>query len=696
LANLAVFFVLWRLDRPAPIVPKPNGPVSRDFTPNLVTLDYANKEVRVFQRGDDGNWGILQPFIWPANKFAVQAIYTSLQLIDPDTNTNIPKDQLTSQSYKDFGLDQPILKVTLADDTHKQTLWVGQPTVRGGNVYTMNPDDRNVWVVAQSVLASLFAPMEDMRDKNIFRTQNFDAQSLSIRSPKLVKFVKDGDAWMLDTPLIRHADTAKVNGVVSDLHALQVKRFLTPAEADQARPSLANPNLTIELQGESSQTLDLGDDVPAAPGAPPEIYAQLEGSKVIFTLLKADLPATLLHAQDALRQRQFLDFDPAKVTSLDLSSPDGEVRLERLETRAWQVNDKDHPFDADSKTVLDLLDSLQQLTAKNFASDAPGDLAPFGLDHPLSKVVLDADNKVLPLDLGRDTPEDSPSSHYYAKIEGTGTDADTVYEIDREIFDQLDSHPLHFRDRVLESLPVAAQITSLKLTHLSDNQEVFTYTLPDNSTWDDYLHSALHDTDIIKREPLLDVCNFVKKAVVQDYRAAAYTDDYQISTSPTTPPILVPWIYRLDAGVQIPAAGSTAAQNKTLTFYFSDAFPHGLQIGGAKEPAPGAVFDLPPALVFDLSVLTIEPTRPAVVQQTLDQISQPINPRPAPPDASPAPLPAQPAPATPPPPATVPATPAPSAPPPAPAEAAPAAAVPAATSFVAPVISFSNFLIPNS
>ncbi len=691
LANLAVFFVLWRLNRPPPIEPKASGPVARDFTPDRILInDHARNEVREIKRDTpDSPYRIVQPFDWPANEFAVRAIYSNLQELDVGANITPEELRQGGQNLKDFGLDQPILEVTLADATHTQTLLVGKPTARGENIYAMNPADKIVRVIAQSALASLFAPIEDLRDDSIFTTQGFDAQSLSIKSPNLVKFVKDGDVWWLDTPLRRPADTENVNRVISALDDLKVQRFLTPAEAaDATRLGLAESNYTVELQGETSQTLHVGADVPDAPAAAPEVYGQMEGSKVVFTLSKkGDLFTKILpQAQDLLRQRHFLDFDPTKVTTLSVKSPESEVIVDHLANQTWQVRDKDsagqpHPFDADTATVQALLMGLENLAAKNFASDAPGDLAPFGLAVPWRTVALHTTDQVLTVDLGETAAADATAApHYYAKVEG----ADTVYELDGAVFNQLepqmDAEPLHFRDRVLESLPASAQITTLKLSHLTDNQDIYNGTLPDNTTWDKYLPNTDTSTSA-RRTALLDLLNYVKKFVVQDYRAAAFTDDYQQPMPAPTPPVELPWRFRLDAVVQIPAEGATPGQNKTLSFYFTDALHGSQQIGGAKEPAPGAIFDLAPGLIFDLGMLTPDANRPAVVTQILEQVSQPINPLPGPPAATPAPgpapVPVEPATNTPPPAAPTPVPPV--TPTPAATEAAPAgSAAPAA------------------
>ena len=667
LANLAVFFVLWRLEQPAAMAPKTPGPIARDMMPDHILVeDHINNQIREFRRdpNDDQKWNIIQPIKWPANGLALRAIYTGLQQLDIEISFS--KDELAKggQSLKDFGLDNPVLKVTLQDSARKQELWVGSSTARAGRLYVMNPEDGLVRVVAQGAIANLYAPLEDLRDNRLFSTHFYDAQSVSIwtGANKLVRFAKENDQWQLDAPLRRPADTDKVNAVVGQLGNLTVVNFVAPADADAAGKSLANPKLKIELKGLTSQTLLIGDDVPNAPK--PLLYAQMEDNPLIFTIEKSDLFDTLLQAQDKLRQRQFLDFDPGKVLAVNFGSASGEIRLERVDPRTWQIHSKDSAgtaqpiFDADPAAMQSLLDSLHKLIAKNFAGETPGVLAPFGLDQPLWKIVLQAD-KPLALDLGRhgDGDNGGPPYRYYAKVK----DADTVYEIDAEILALFDTNPLYYRDRVLEKLPPAAVITSLKLTHLTDQKDVFNLTLPDNKTkWEDFLRSQ---PDLL-RSSLLTLRDTVQTFKVQDYRQAAFTQNYQI---PAEIPLSVPWRYQLDAGVEIPAVGQTPAQKQTFTFYFSDLFATAdrqIQIGGYSGDATGtsAIFDLTVPLMGALGILTEEASRPPEVQKTLNELNQPVNPRPP---TAPAPTPA-PAPAA----ATETAP---------PASPAPAPAVPAGT-----------------
>ncbi|HTB63497.1 MAG TPA: DUF4340 domain-containing protein [Opitutales bacterium] len=657
LANLAVFFVLWRLDQPATLPPKGPPVIDPGFIPNHITIhtfNNAQKATLELSSNDELHWSLVQPLTWPANDDAVKPIYVGLQHLDVGANITPAELKDGGQTIKDFGLDQPIADITLQDQTHKQTLLVGHPTARGSNIYVMNPDDGIVRVIDQNALTFLNLPVESYRDNTIFSTDFFGAQSLSIRvsnagTLKLVQFVANGDDWKLDTPVSRPADRKAISSVISQLDSLHITDFPTGTEADQARASLATPKLKVELKDSAnhSTSLSIGDDVPNA--RIPEVYAQLNDNPTVFTLPKTDLLIiTLPQAQDKLRDHTFLDFiDMTKVTALGISSATGSVRLERQESGPWQVDLKQNNAgapvlaSADPAIIQALLQNLSNLTAKNFTSDAPGDLAPYGLTNPLRKVVFHTDHDIT-LDIGfhGESPNDALSYRYYAKVEGPeGTDS--IYEIDGSILDSLDDRPLSYRDRILEQLPTAATIIGIKLTHITDGKELFNFTLPANTTWADYT-AAQSSLNSVSRSSLLDILDYVKKfhvAPKTGYRQMEFSTTYHLPATAANPvDVDVPWLYRLDAVVQLPATGATPSPSLTLTFYFSARLLPFLQIGGTPgEPSvqmPAAIFDLTQDLLGDLKSFTDVVDLSPAVQQTLGQLNQPITPAAVPADAS--------------------------------------------------------------
>ncbi len=657
LANLAVFFVLWRLEQPAVVAPPPPGPIARDMLPDhLVITDNVNHQTREFKRDPNNNkWNIVQPINWPANDFAVGAIISGLQLLDVEISFSLTDIEHGGQSLKDFGLDkgQPILEVTLENSTRTQKLLVGSPTVYAGRLYVMNPEDRMVRVIAQGAISSLYAPIEELRDNRLFTTNSLFAKSLSVRTApdKLVQFVKDNntDLWQLEAPLLRPADNKQLNSVITDLGNLTVVNFLAAKDADPARQGLAPPRLTVEITGRSSQKLDLGDDVPNS--SPAQLYAQIEDRpNIVFTVLKGPWFDSLLQAQDKLRDHQFLNFDPDKATAINFISPAGEIHLQRV-GRLWQILDKDSTgaprpiFDADPALVQLLLGSFHDLSARAFASDAPDALGPFGLDPasptnpPLWKIVIQADKPVT-LTLGR--TGDKSAYRYFAKT----TDTDSVYEINGDVLDVLDTNPVSYRDRTLEQLPDGAFITSFELTDLKAQRSVQKFELPDTkTTWAAFLkgHPALaNDPGNVRYSNLLALVDCLGRFEVEFYRDSAFSPAgfNLIQGSP-----LAPWRFRLDVGIEIPAAGQTPAQKLSHQFYFSDRIPSVGQIGGTPGDSamPAAVFKLTTKLFGVLNVLTDESMTPPEVLTTLKDLAQPINPNP-PPAESPA-TPATPAPA---------------------------------------------------
>ncbi len=649
LANLAVFFVLWRLEQPAAIVPKAPGPIAKDFYDHITIEDNSNNltQVREFKLdANDSSWKIIQPISWPANGDAIQAISSDLQFLDVEISFSKADLAKGGQSLKDFGLDKPILKVTLENSKGKQELWVGSPTVFAGRLYVMNPKDEIVRVVAQGAVSSLYAPIEELRDNRIFTSNALLTKSLSLWTApnKLVEFVKDPatDLWQLDAPLRRPADSVALGKVINQLLSLSVVSFVPAKDTDPGRLGLAQPKLTLKLSGNSSQKLSLGDDVPNAPQ--PQVYAQLEDSKIIFTVRKLDLFDTLLQAQEKLRQHQFLDFDPAKVSALNLSSAFGELRLQK-EGQSWQIYDKDPSgaprpvFAADSAIMLGLLENLRNLSAKNFSSDAPDSLAAYGLDPnsttnpPLWKVVLQAE-KPLTLVLGRSS--ENGAFRYYAKT----SDTDSVYEITTDILDLLDTSPLVYRDRIFEQLPTGALITSFKLTDLKNQRDLWKFDLPDaKPKWDDFLkgHPSLaNDAPLnLRRSDLTTLLACLAKFEVAFYRASAFSLNGQTPPGAST---AVPWRYLLDFTVEIPAAGQTPAQKFAHQFYFSEKDENGVQIGGTPgDPnLPSAIFRLTTKLAGTLDGLTEAANIPPEVQKTITELSQPLNPNP-PAAAAPAP-----------------------------------------------------------
>ncbi len=635
LANLAVFFALWRLDRPVPITLKPSGLI--DFQPDHITIkDNVKNEVRELVHDAGGAWRLVKPVEWAADEIAVQHLIN--RLVKPDELSHFSSDDISSTANPlgEYGLDKPRVEVTASGPNNKKiALLIGNSTPAGDNLYVMNPADHQVRVWRQEFFDIVETPVTELRDTDIFSLSFFDIQSLAIKSPKLVKFSRDSrnnDNWQLDTPLQRPADSLQVNKVVRQLRELKAQDFLPSTETNLARLGLASPSLSVELKTDNhSQTLLLGDQVPNT-ASNPQYYAKRSDNAVIFTVAPGDLVDTLRQAQEKLRERRFVDFTPDKITGITLRVFDAELRLLKSEGGAnpWHIQARDAaskqpaPTDADKQVVLSLLENLRGLTAKGFTSDAPDDLKSYGLAPPTWKVTLEGDKSPVNLDIGSVPATATTPARYYAKVEN----ADSVYEIDGDIIGDLSQgiDPLYFRDRVLERLPATAQITSLKLTRLKDDgsadgEPVFDFTADSTRSLDD----QLKDKPESLRRNIQTLRDWLKSATVDGYLKASFDEHtpFPLVQGDSRIPVPAPWRYRLDVGVQIPAAGQTPAQSQTLTFYFTEQIgAH--QYGGTHTPE--VVFDLPISVISLLGALTRNVSLPPGAAETLNLQEQPIDP----------------------------------------------------------------------
>ena len=680
LANLAVFFLLWRLDRQTEEVLTPSGPLTVD----MVDLDQVQISGRLLPDGErvlvrdhDGNWHLTEPVQWPANIYAVQTLINQLEFLEQEAS--FPAGDLASsnQTLADYGLADPGLTLTLSAGTHHETLLVGAPTKLGGRLYIMNPADQMVRVVPQELLQDLILPMTDLRNDRIFTLGYFEIQQLAVRgtpppdntvlgagapsaggsglgAPK-VTLIKTGDQWRLDTPVQCPADTKLVSDIVAQLDALTVTRFLPKEELDPARQGLTNPSMRVTLTGSSgSQTLLLGQRVsPTAPdgnlsNAPAQYYAQLEDPSPALVpktddkgnpVLGADgkpvmVPSTppiftvaaepfgiLQNAQESLRERKFLPFDPAAVSAASLQFGNDSVKLQKSESGLWQI--LPGLDSADPAVVGGLLDNLQKLEAVSFASDEPSqdDLRNFGLDDPQRTVTLQTSPSAnLTFSLGVD--DRATPVRYYIKV----GDQPFVYEVGPAVLGWLRTDPLYYHDRVLEALPDAAQIRSLKLVDLLTDQTVFDYALDaQNTTWEAVLAAA--------PEPMHSAVLTLEKTVrnfkVASYLQGNFTAQYGLDANTPTP-----WTYRLEAGINLPGANPATAQTPPWICYFSERLGGTMQLGGT--PQPPMIFTLTQPVMDALNALTLARAPPAVIEKGLQEMTQPIDARSPPAPAAPA------------------------------------------------------------
>ncbi|MBC7369375.1 MAG: DUF4340 domain-containing protein, partial [Undibacterium sp.] len=526
--NVALFFFIfkfernWRTER-ASLEARRRvlGAEAADIRTLTVTSTAPGGSYRLNRVGE--NWQLTQPLDWPANPNAVSRIIGDLQILDHETSFAVADLKTNGQSLADYGLDQPKLVVTFTNTPDPSpaaantppstvpllttTLRLGDTTKIGNRLYLLSPDGERIHVVPRALADSLAIPLNQLRADSLLTIPVYEARSLRIQNTTRVALRRDPATprWTFDTPIVARANKDAIDLALGALGALRAKIFIT--ENPPATLPSAAPSYRITVEGNNRrETLLLGERVPKSAN---DYYGQIEGRAALFTVTiptgAKSLQETLDKAQENLREKRILDFDPRAVTAITLRAPNAPgqptLTLQRLEASAnstseaaWQIirratgDAAPQTLPADRAAVHRLLEQLNLLSALSFTSDAPtaADAENWGFARPEREITLTLAklptaaapnaqpstlNSQVALQLGLASQRDNNA---YARVAG----AAFVYTVNPDILRlETPTTPAAWRERTLREFPAGARITALKLTDLTTAKPLLDLTL---------------------------------------------------------------------------------------------------------------------------------------------------------------------------------------------------------------------------
>ena len=552
---------------------------------------------------DGSSWKITAPMQWSANYFAINRMLNQLQFLEEEASFSVAEIKQTGLTLADYGLDEPQLHLTISHQDESIELSVGTATENANKFYLLGPSKKDIFVVNSQVIESLLVDLGDLRNREIFNIPVFeiDALSLQIRAPEAVgnadfrvRVARTNNGWIFEAPLTAEADTAQVANTINTLTAAKVVEFKEQEASDPILQGLENPTMRVTLHGNKrQQTLLIGNKVPTSTDEETSTYfARIEDNPTVFTVA-AEPFDKLREAQEALRERSFMSFDPTALTSIDISEDDLQIRLQKLETGSWQVIKSTaetdiQPHHADPEIIAKLIDDLKNLRASSFAVDSPTptDLDRLGFNTPRRSIKLSLGDEQTTLRLAH--PE-SENEKLYARSDK----AEYIYTVDRR--STLDTIPLnaaYYRKRILETLPEAAKIKSIKLEKLETGETIFSHTLQDEDLiW----LKALSDTAEVKQQAILTLLDAIRQFKVKTYLVDEYQDPYSLDSETTRP-----WLYRLSADILLP--GDETDRSDTRSYVFTERFSGTVQVGASE--LHNVIFEIPQITLDALYTLT--------------------------------------------------------------------------------------------
>ncbi len=435
---------------------------------------------------NNNRWMLREPYLWPANEFAVQRILTELRFLERISSfeTNIVSN--SGVSLPDYGLKPSQIALMIGRGERRSTLHIGKPTEIGNNLYILSTDQSHVHVVNRSLLDSVSVNLDNLRSSRLFDIAVFEATSWNIQVREDDRnlrawFARNGDSWVFETPIRARADSEAVNVLLNRCLSLEADSIIASNPTDLSPYGLQNPLYRIAIESDQNrEVLEIGEKI--SPDSEFR-YAKRESRPTVFQL-RIEFLEFLANAQTNLRERRIFELDITTATTATIERRDQPpLTLQKLEDGNWELLVRDESqgiqtLDGDAETISEMLKWLDELKAvpeNGFVNDAPSapDLESYGLEVPEYSITITSDRlfgseEPLPelrtetLLIGDRRPEDRQES--FIKIENR----DFVYSSYNDIFSRIDNNPLRYKNKKIVDLPQTSRIQKIAIERLSD------------------------------------------------------------------------------------------------------------------------------------------------------------------------------------------------------------------------------------
>jgi len=223
----------------------------------------------------------------------------------------------------------------------------------------------------------------ETRKGRVFATEATEVTALELKRPDgTVKAAREGDGWQLLEPLKARGDRGAIEETLMTVVTAKMDREIDAAPKSLAEFGLDKPAAEVDLTLKDGKHLALLLGAKSPTGV--WVYAKERDKANVFVLGESVLRDATRPVAD-FRDKTVLAFSRPEITGIEIVTAAESIGLEP-DGQKWKiVRPVARPADADS--VSEMLEKLGAARMKEFVTDSPKSLAPYGLDRPL-RVVL--------------------------------------------------------------------------------------------------------------------------------------------------------------------------------------------------------------------------------------------------------------------------------------------------------------------
>ncbi len=386
-------------------------------------------------------WEIKQPFFDLADSSKVERLASDLY------NHRIKSDDFVSDDpakVADYGLDDPVLTLTLQGDDESQQFAFAAVEEEEGDTryYAMYEAETAIVSIPEDLFNKLHKGPDELREKSLIADLiTGDVKKVTVEGPDAELVIEDTDeGWTIQGEGPAGADEDVIDDFLQALKDTEVAEFVANEAKDLPRYGLdEKARGRVTLHNEAGDVLA---EVVFGETAPEErVYGQRADYPAILAADRGEFYGMLQRGRLAFLDRGILSEPRWGARRVVLENAHGKFECTREDEDAdWSlVRPAKGP--ADQSAIGDVLSVFANLEAEAFAAERADELSAYGLDTPpVSAEVTyrtessdegaeeeeeegeehteEPEERVKRLLVGSETS--SPAEGYYAMVEGDG------------------------------------------------------------------------------------------------------------------------------------------------------------------------------------------------------------------------------------------------------------------------------------
>ncbi|MFA5864430.1 MAG: DUF4340 domain-containing protein [Phycisphaerae bacterium] len=381
------------------------------ITPKLqdltrVRLELSGKGYLVFDKKGE-KWEIAEPIVAPALGWELTDLVSAFEQA-------CKLDTIIPASMKDFGLDDPIYKITFEEKGRKIIYLVGKNVVASENTYVKTPDGKEVFVVDQNLRAKVKKDLADYRDKQLWelKKEKINEMEFVSREGTVFKFTKgENEKWQMLSPVKAPAGQDAITNAVNAISTIKAQEFADDKPTNLATYGLDKPvwKITVAQTQPTTQPAIKRTEHVILIGASSglkadQVFAKLADKNWVVTIASDDIKKLSPDAA-SWRDKKILDLDRNVISEIQIQKGGLKTVLTKTD-QAWKLRSGKELVPADTQTVDNVLNTLIGLEATSFVDHVDSKfIQKSKLDYPVARVkIVAAKSASIDLTIGDTTP----------------------------------------------------------------------------------------------------------------------------------------------------------------------------------------------------------------------------------------------------------------------------------------------------